>query len=401
MRSVPKSIAIVRRAGVSAFLPFLAALACRLDGETVDPPAFSVPPLVRQMEIRSLARWGDEIVVETDRSGINYRNEIASRPWFWRLTPGTRALSRLDPGGGRRFLGFSAGPSDRFGVALNGRELELLAFDASSPAGRRLCVVGESSQPLRVWVATLGRFICVIGPDQVTVVADNKVVGELPLARVVGPDTDRLLWLPGSVRAVAATRQEIFLGLEVGEFGGGAYAFSLTDSGRLHAARKVWSEHVSAIAAQGDDVVWMAGGGGGMGSISGSLVREHAGQLDVIVHQAIMIGRESPVASHPILRLPQATTMDGLALDADNRVIVAATQLGLISYRSGDGLKILWPKPLIPAQADPNHAYEGQPVSLVLHGDSLFLATRFLGVLEFARTPSGFEFRGQITIPTD
>src|SRR5215216_2421219 len=96
---------IMRQACMLAILAVFAAPAGQLSAQPVDAPAFSVPPLVRQMEIRSIALWGDDIVIETEYWGT----EIASPPRFWRLDSVGRTLTRLDPGGGRRFLGFSTG----------------------------------------------------------------------------------------------------------------------------------------------------------------------------------------------------------------------------------------------------------------------------------------------------
>src|SRR5688500_5273200 len=70
------------------------------------PPATKadLPALVRQLEIRSIARWGDEVVIETD---FHNRHEVATPPRFWRLAEDADAFTRFEPGAGKRFLGFS------------------------------------------------------------------------------------------------------------------------------------------------------------------------------------------------------------------------------------------------------------------------------------------------------
>ncbi|MEO7797694.1 MAG: hypothetical protein ABIY47_08220 [Opitutaceae bacterium] len=396
---------IVRQASMLAILAALVAPAVQLSAQRADTPAFSVPPLVQQMEIRSIARWGDDIIVETDFWGLGYRTEIASPPRFWRLDSVARTFTRFDPGGGRRYLGFSTGEGSRLAVSLRGKEVELLALDPSVAAPRLLCSLGEIPAPIRFHLATLGRFHVAIGGGTVVIIEDGKVARRIPLAEVVAPDRAEpprfLEFLLGSVRAVAATNREIFVGLSAGEFGGGAFAFSLTDDGHLRNPHKVWSQHVSAVAVQDDGAVWMAGGHHDGVGTGGSLVRELRGQLEVLVHQASMMDRERPVSPRPILRLPRASSLDGLALDGRDNVIVAATEVGLVGLKASGEMKILWDHSLLPAPVDARFAFRGQPVGLLLHGDRLFLATRFLGLLEFVRQADGFQFRGQITIRND
>lgn len=201
------------------------------------------------------------------------------------------------------------------------------------------------------------------------------------------------------VMRLLATENALYLGWNLGEWGGGLQKILIVDDGghkSFEQAGALTEEPVRGIVTNRDGTVWAATGLAHMGLLeSGLLQDDNSGTVG-------MISDSNYSGSSGSFSLPGETDISGVAVGPRGFPYIAATSLGVFEV-SNSGLQEIF-------HANLRVEYKSQdPGSTLIVGSApqgmvvpdegtIVLATRSTGVLVFERQTDGFGVR-QIIVP--
>jgi hypothetical protein len=345
--------------------------------------ALTVPPLVTEQPIlESIFRIGDIIIVSTEK--YDRKNDKLSYS-YWQLDEQKNQWIPLVNNAGDHAIAVSEnGDSDVIAFS-RGDRIELKFVNQPE---RSIDLKRPSKSSFRM--SAHGDYLFLVFVDRIAQISRNGKIRQISLKDML-PElrnsyaTKRLIDLP---RAIAATKNELLLGYDKGEFGGYFYSIEIEKKGLAANAKLLMSENVSAIDQDSEGRLWIAG----------SLLYEECGlysydgkTMSPVVSESNLENEKERVNGDLII-FDNSPRFEGVIINSNDEAVFIYSDAGLFSYTPGKPLTNLWEGNLdieYRMPNEPNVIIISGPQGIVEKGKVLYLAERSLGVICFEKIADG------------
>ncbi|MBN1570117.1 MAG: hypothetical protein JXA73_19900 [Acidobacteria bacterium] len=336
-----------------------------------DELSLTVPPLIKEQPlIDSIYKIGPHIVVsveeQTAKSGDLHHS-------FWEVDEQKDRLIPFAVKNGERVIAVTGNSRSTLIAASAGKNKIHLVYP-DQPT-RTTYIKTPDDGPFHL--AENNRFIYLVFTDMVVEVPRRGVERTIKLDVIL---TER--W-KSIARAIVATDDELILGYDEGEWGGGAYAIKVSEKGLTTEYRKLTSENVCAINLDSKDGIWIAGGLSHMVGRQASLHYYNGKTVRPIIFANDFHEKNGKQAIRSEVVLPKPTAINGMTINAEDDVLLVASEAGLFSYAADKPLSILWSGNLYITYERPGVIVGGFPQGVVEKDRHLYVASRSLGVFRF------------------
>lgn len=326
--------------------------------------ALTVPPLLKEQPIiDSIYRVGSHIIVIT--AGDNEA---------WRLDEAKNCLIPFVSDAGEKNIAVSENGSSELIASLIGEEIYLK-------------YVNQSERNIHIPVPEKGHFRISANDDFTYLIFQHKIV-EISIKR-----TTRIInlkeILPSRMmnmipRAAAATKDELLLGFDYGEWGGHLFSVKIEKDGLASKSKELLSENVCAINKDSKGNVWIAGSLMRAGSFEGAIYFYDGHTITPVVKES-----DFKKAKEDESFITNAPRLDGITINSNDEAVIAGRHAGLFSYTIGGPIKQLWKGSLYISYEMPGYEVGSSPMGIVEKGNKLYVASSSIGVLCFEKTAEG------------
>lgn len=340
-----------------------------------------VPPLkTGQPLIESIHSWNNNIIVSTEK----YKPQWSRS--FWRVDNTQGVLMPFYAENNNPVLAISESSlRDVIAVSSNDRvELKFLPQPTRKlkflpqPKKNTIILRDESIHPFRLAANHDHTFL--VSDDRIIVIPNKR---QRKIIRLDGRIPEEWRIFP---RAIAATETHLIVGYDHGEWGGAAYSFAITRNGDLDTPNLLLEKNVCAIDQDAERRVWIASGLSHLGLREAGLHVYDGKEVTAIISQrGVGDGPKEQKEEDPLLSLREETEISGMIVHPQGEVIFVATEGGILSYRVGHPPKRLWDGNLGITYGGTQCSTGSYPQGIAVNGNSLYIASRSLGVFRFER----------------
>ena len=334
---------------------------------------FSVPPLRgNQPGLNSIRLIGDQIIIGTDGS---ISGAIESHYPFWRLDERKGYFLPFIDDDDNVVVAVSENGSRDLIASLGQSKLHLRF------AGHPMTGVSIADRYQGDFLLSANdEFTYLVFSDRVIEISREGTIREINLFDVI-ERCWRWETLPSHI---AATKGELLLGYDQGEWGGHLFAVNIDKDGLTRKSKALLSVNIRDLKQDPQGRTWIAGW---------SCLRSEESQLylydgKIVTPVLSMAGIYSKIgidANAALIRFPKWYEFGGITINPKGEVIIVSSDAGLISFAAGKSLRSLWKGSLVVN----DRWRESFPQGIVQKDDRLYLASSSLGVFLFEKKNDG------------
>ena len=368
---------------------------------SADQFELKVPPLVGQRDIASIAFWDDRVVVVSEKY---YSAERVKKYSFHYLDEEKEAIRPLVLKEGYNISAVAENGSFSFALCRKGNNLSL--FRKKRGPGASWEIINLRDKIDLRWGAKLAvnkDSIFVVTPWELWYSALSPTRFRKVIVKSLFKGDRERSWLnrQNLPSAILATDDTLFLGYNVGEFGGAAYAVPLSKKGLSKTVLEIpEAGQVVGICKDAQGAVWIAGGCWHMGYHTAQLIRYSQGKSEVLVDQGAF-GKEVDKLNNQIKEAFPPLAIDAMTISSRGRPIIVASAFG--EYTAGNILEFWDGRLQSLVSANFSMTFRGEldsklavntisfPIGIVVAGDNIYVAEYRLGVLKFIKNGERME----------
>ena len=143
-------------------------------------------------------------------------------------------------------------------------------------------------------------------------------------------------------RTITATKDELLLGYDYGEWSGSLYSIRIGKQGLAAKAKQLLSENIGSIDQDSKRNIWIGGGLAHLAGRGAWLYCYNGQTITTIISEGMYSEQINRNKRSIAITLPKPTDIAGITVNSKDEVVIVASDSGLFSYTVGKPLRSLW-----------------------------------------------------------